>query len=190
MKTKIILGIVGQMGAGKSTVADYIAATSHGSRYRFSGFLSEILEKLCIPDTRTNLIDLFLILAERFGKEVLARPMKEKVEADEHDWIVVEGIRRWEDISLLKELPNFYLLGVTSDEHIRYQRITKRREKTDDSQKTYKEFQADEQRPTETLIVDMIKQADYVITNDRDTKELEEAINNIIKEIKTKVEVV
>lgn len=185
MKSKIIIGIVGKMGSGKSTVADYIAATYHGSCYRFSDFLREILEKLYISPTRTHLIDLFLILAERFGKDVLARPMKELVEKDNHEYVVVEGIRRWEDISLLRELPGFYLVGITGDEQTRYQRIIHRTEKTDDATKTYEEFLADEQRPTEILIAEMIAKADYIINNDSDFHELETQINTIFTKIKT-----
>lgn len=184
--TKIVIGLIGEMGSGKSTVSRYITETYRASHYRFSDFLREILEKLYISPTRVNLIDLFLILAERFGENVLARPMKELVDKDQNSLIVVEGIRRPADISLLKELPNFYLIGITSPEHTRYARITARRENSDDSTKTYEGFKEDEQRPTEILIVDMIKNADYTIINDGTLEELCTKVNNLIAEVKTK----
>lgn len=186
MTNKIIIGILGEMGSGKSTIAQYITKTYQASHYRFSDFLREILEKLYIPPTRANLIDLFLVLAPRFGEDVLAKPMKELIDKDNNTFVVVEGIRRAADISLLKELPNFYLVGITSPEDIRYARITARREKSDDSTKTYEGFKKDEQRPTETLIADMIKTVDYQVINNGTLEQLYTEINNIVREVKTK----
>lgn len=184
MDTKAIIGIVGAMGSGKSTVAEYFVSHHEASRYRFSDFLKEILDKLCIEANRTNLIDLFLVLAKRFGEDVLARPMRKLVDADTHKLIIVEGIRRPADISLLRELPHFYLVGIVSDEEKRYERITKRREKTDDSTKTIEQFKADEERPTETLIAQMIEKADFKINNNGSHDDLNQQINSLIKTLK------
>lgn len=186
MSTKVVIGIIGAMGSGKSTVAEYFVNHYHASRYRFSDFLKEILDKLCIEASRTNLIDLFLVLAKRFGEDVLARPMRKLVDADSHELIIVEGIRRPADISLLRELPHFYLLGIVSDETKRYERITKRREKTDDSTKTIEQFKADEERPTETLIAQMIEQADFQINNDKDLINLQFEIDTLMEKLKNK----
>lgn len=183
---KIIIGLVGEMGSGKSTVARYITETRQASHYRFSDFLREILEKLYISPTRTNLIDLFLVLAKQFGEDVLARPMKELITKNSNNLVVVEGIRRPADISLLKELPNFYLVGITSQKEIRYSRITARREKSDDSTKTYEAFREDERRPTEILIAEMIKTADYIINNNGTVEKLHTEIENLISNIKDK----
>ncbi len=182
--TKIIIGLVGEMGSGKSTVATYIQEKYKASRYAFSGFLRTILEQLQILPTRVNLIDLFLILAQRFGEDVLAKPMKEVVNKDANEIVVVEGIRRPADISLLTELPGFYLVGITSAEKNRYERITHRSEKTDDQTKTYEEFLQDEQRPTEQLISSMVASAHFSVDNDGILDDTKKQIDNIIKKIK------
>lgn len=184
MNKKIIIGVIGEMGSGKSTVARYLTEKYAASHYRFSDFLRKILEQLYIPATRTHLIDLFLVLAERFGEEVLARPMKELVEADNHTYIVVEGIRRPADIVELRKLPHFYLLGIKTEETERYSRISRRHENTDDSTKTFAVFKADEQRPTEILIKTMIEQADYQIINNGSLEDLYKKIDDLILKLK------
>ncbi len=184
MTKKIIIGLVGEMGSGKSTVASYIEKKYGASRYGFSTFLRTILEYLTIPPTRVNLIDLFLILAKRFGEDVLAKPMKELVSKDNKEIIVVEGIRRPADISLLTELPGFFLVGITSTKENRYKRITERTEKIDDQTKTYEEFLKDEQRPTERLISGMVSSARAVINNDGELLTTEKQIDEIIEKIK------
>ncbi len=182
---KIIIGLVGDMGSGKSTVASYLTKKYNASHYTYSTPLKQILDILCIEPTRVNLIDLFLVLAPRFGEEVLARPMKQAVENDPNEYIVVEGIRRPADISLLKQLPHFHLIGVRSESRTRYDRITKRREKTDDDSKTYEEFLEDHQRKTELLIGDMVESSDVVIDNNGSIDELEQQIETMIGKIRS-----
>lgn len=183
---KIIIGIVGEMGSGKSTVSKIIQDEYGASKYKFSDILREILELLHLPLSRLNLIDLFLILAERFGEDVLARPILKAIEKDSHDFIVIEGIRRPADISLLKPLPNFHLLGIMSDEQSRFQRIIHRTENSDDTTKTFSEFQKDQERKTETLITSMINNSSHQIINNGTIEELRIKVKNLIeKEIKT-----
>lgn len=149
---KIIIGIVGEMGSGKSTVTNYIKERYKASSYKFSDILKDILEKLSLPVTRENLIDLFLILASRFGEEVLARPMKKAVDTDTNSYIVVEGIRRPANILLLQELPHFYLIGITSDTRVRFDRIHNRHERSDDQELNYHEFLEDHKKKQKYML--------------------------------------
>jgi dephospho-CoA kinase len=184
---KIIIGVVGEMGSGKSTVARYIKEKYKASSYKFSDILRDILEKLSLPVTRDNLIDLFLILAPRFGEDVLATPMKQAVEKDPNSYIVVEGIRRPADISRLKELPHFYLLGIQSDSKTRFERIHARHERSDDQEKSYQEFLEDHKKFTEIYAPEMAQQAPYIITNngtsDELYKQIDATLDSIVKNI-------
>ncbi len=176
----MILGIIGQMGSGKSTVAKYLETAFKASHYRFSDILREILGLLCIEATRINLIDLFLVLEPRFGANVLARPMAQAVGKDQNRIIAIEGIRREADIEELRKLPDFYLIGVVSQEQARYKRISGRGENTDDGSKTYEEFKEDHKLQTEVLIDGLVETADFVIQNEGTLADLQKKVDEIV----------
>lgn len=179
---KVIIGLIGSMGSGKSTAMNYLATKYGASKHSFSEMLKEILEYLNLSITRENLIDLILALMERFGEDVLAKPMKEKVLKDKKSLIVVESIRRPADIKELKKIPNFYLIGITAEEKIRYQRIYNRGQRADDK-KTYEEFLKDHKRKTELLVDDLVKGADFKVDNSKDQKSLEESLDKIMSKL-------
>jgi len=54
------------------------------------------------------------------------------VSNDKANIIVVEGIRRPADVAYLKDLPNFILVALETDEKTRFERITNREENPDD----------------------------------------------------------
>lgn len=179
----MILGIIGDMGSGKSTAATYLKEKYGASHYRFSDILREVLDLLLIPATRHNLIDLFLVLEPRFGANVLARPMAKAVAEDPNPLIVIEGIRREADIEELCKLPNFYLIGLTAHEKIRYQRTTIRGEKTDDNQKSFAEFQKDHELKTETNISMLMQDAFQIISNNGKVEDLTRNLDKLINEL-------
>ncbi len=184
---KIIIGLVGDMGSGKSTAAAYIVEKYGATRYSFSDMLKYILEYLKQPITRNNLIDLFLVLAPRFGEDVLARPMKETVAADSHPVIVVESIRREADIAELRSLPGFILVGISCDLRARYERIHTRGQRSDDAEKSFEEFVKDHEKKTETDIPEMVAGADYRIENDGSITNLQQKLDDIFSTISNPV---
>ncbi len=177
---KIIIGLVGEMGSGKSTVMNYLADKHGASRHSFSFMLKHILEYLCLPITRDNLIDLFLVLAPRFGEGVLAKPMRRAVETDTSNLIVVESIRRPADIGELRSLPNFHLIGLVADQRTRYDRIYARGERSDDKI-SYEDFLKEHERKTEIYAADMAASADFVIENNGTTADLFKCVDDIIQ---------
>lgn len=179
---KIIIGLVGEMGSGKSTAMNYLADRYGASRHSFSFMLKHILEYLCLPITRDNLIDMFLVLAPRFGEGVLAKPMKKAVEADTNNLIVVESIRRPADITELKTLPNFYLIGLVTDQRTRYERTYNRGERSDDKI-SYEDFVKEHERQTEIYVADMVTAADFKIENNGTTQDLYASIDAVIKKL-------
>ncbi|WKZ25171.1 MAG: AAA family ATPase [Patescibacteria group bacterium] len=187
---KIVIGLVGAMGSGKSTVARHFKEKYQAGHHTFSDPLRAIAKNLYLPETRNNLQNLFLALAQEFGEDILARPMKKTVEEDAANLVIIEGIRRSADIIELKKLPCFYLIGIISDEEKRYERITARTENIDDKNKTYEEFLKDQQKKPELLIADLIALADYRVENNGEfeefIKEMEKTIEVIILKSKTK----
>jgi len=183
----IIIGLIGPMASGKSTATEYIAKTYQAATYRFSDIMRDLLQRLYLPSSRDNLIQISIVLRQEFGHDLFAKTMAEDIKHDEqHEYIVVEGIRREEDITYLKLLPNFHMIGIAGDIQTRYHRLTSRHEKSDDQQKTYDDFVADHQRETEKSIVPLMEKTEYLIHNNGTIEDFYTEIQNIIQKIKIK----
>ncbi|MCX6800303.1 MAG: AAA family ATPase [Candidatus Falkowbacteria bacterium] len=177
---KIIIGLVGEIASGKGTVANYLIEQHKAVSYRFSTPLRDVLTRMHIELNRANLQDVSTILRERFGQDLLAKIIAEDVKKDSSKIIVVDGIRRLADIKYLQNLPEFKLIYVTADMQLRYERITKRGENTDDITKTLEDFKKDHLAETELEIPQVAALANTIISNDNDIKELYKKIDQII----------
>jgi dephospho-CoA kinase len=180
---KIILGFVGPVASGKGTVCQYLKEKHQASVYRFSTILRNILDQLYLAQNRKNMQDLFLTLEQTFGDGVLSSAMANQVNSDSAIIIAIDGVRREADIKGLKDLPGFHLIFITADQKIRWQRIVKRGENTDDAQKTFSQFQKDEENEAEQQIKTVAKLAKYTIDNNGNLEQLYQQVEEILKKI-------
>lgn len=177
---KIIVGLSGEMASGKGTVAQYITEKYNASSYRFSTILRDVLNRLHIKQTRGNISKISTILRENFGEDLFAKTMAEDVKKDKNDFIVIDGIRRPEDIVHLREIPEFKFIYVEADMKKRYERIIQRDDNVDDKNKTFEEFEREHQLETELQIKGLKQCADFILDNNGTMEDLHREINNII----------
>lgn len=178
--SKIIFGVVGPLASGKEEVKKYLEKNYGAGTHRFSVMLRDILNRLYLPITRDNMQNLSLDLRNRFGGDTLARVIAEDVKKDRHEIIVIDGVRREDDIVKLKDVPGFYLVGIDAKPEIRYERLIKRGENADDNQKTYEEFIIDNQKEAELEIPKVMGKAKYQINNDGSFSDLYRQIDVIV----------
>lgn len=176
---KIILGFVGEIASGKGATAKYLEDKYKATSHRFSTPLRDILNRLYIEINRKNMQDVSRILREHFGQNTLARVISEDVKNDQNDVVIVDGIRRLEDIEYLKTLPEFKLVYITADIKIRYNRLLERGENEDDKDKTFEQFKKDHEAETELEIPKIGQTADYKIDNSGTLEELYQEIEKI-----------
>lgn len=179
--SKLILGFVGEMASGKGTAVSYIKEKYGATTYSFSGMLRDMLDRLYLPHTRDNMIDLSVWVRKHFGEDTMARTMANDIEKDPHEIIAVEGIRRPADIEHLKKLPGFHVVEIVADERTRFDRLVKRAQNPGDATKTLEEFQADSQKPTEISIREVAKEATEHVDNNGTVEELEGQLDALIK---------
>lgn len=181
----IIIGLVAEMAGGKTTAADYLEKKYNAKRYGFGIIMRDLADRLHLAPTRKNLSQLSFVLRQQFGNDLLARAMTEDIRNDKQfDFIVVESIRRFEDIKYLKDLPNWHLVSIKTDLKTRYDRLIKRREKEDDAAKTYEQFVKDHELETEKSIVPLLDQAEFKIDNSGTLEELQQKLDEVINKIK------
>ncbi len=180
---KIILGLVGEIASGKGTVVNYLASKYNASQHKFSTSLRDLLQRLYLEVNRQNMQNISTVLREHFGQDLLAKVIAEDVASDKNQFIIIDGVRRFSDITYLKKIPEFKLIYVQTDIKKRYERIIERQENTDDQFKTFEQFEKDNQAETEQEILKVAEIADYVINNNGTTEELHQQVNEIISDL-------
>lgn len=182
---KIILGFVGSIVSGKGTTCEYLTKKYNAGTTRFSSILRDILSRVYLEHSRDNLQKLSTVLRQNFGEDVLSMAILKDVLNDKHDIVGVDGIRRFSDIEHLSKTPGFYLVSIEADEKIRYERIIKRAENSDDSKKTFERFHEDNQKEAELQIREVQNKAAFHVNNNGTFEDLYKNIDQIIKKIKT-----
>jgi len=147
---KIILGLIGEKGSGKGTVSDYLISQYGAVHYGTSKILRRTLEDLYVPVSRDNLVKLALVLKEGYGPSVIIDSLIQDMEKNGSDIIIADGIRMHGDVEPFRKKygNNFFLIYVTADLRLRYERTKKRKEKEGEDKATFEEFLEEEGRLT------------------------------------------
>ncbi|MFA5421007.1 MAG: AAA family ATPase [Patescibacteria group bacterium] len=183
MKKKIIIGLTGQIACGKGVIKKFLIEKYNASDYRFSTILRDVLTRVSVEQSRTNIMKISTLLRQTFGEDILAKVMAEDVKKDDDEFIVIDGIRRLADIKYLRDVPGFFLVSVEAGEDIRYKRVVERNENPGDDKKTFEEFLADDAAETEEQIPGTMAKADFKIDNNGTWDELWEQIHELVKKI-------
>lgn len=177
---KHIIGLTGEMGSGKSTVARYLMEKYGASSHRFSVPLRDVLDRMHIEQKRENIGKLSTVLRQTFGEDLFAKIMFEDVKADDHAVIVVDGVRRPSDIEHLRQFPEFKLVYLKAPLESRYDRIRHRTENSDDKNKPFDVFQQEQSQEAETEIASLEQHADVVIPNNGTMQDLFDAVDKVV----------
>jgi len=178
---KLILGFAGEMASGKGTCAAYLKEKYHAETFRFSTALFDIVRRVHLSEDRDTLQKISTFLRKEFGEDTLAKVMFEDAKNATAELIVIDGVRRLEDVKYLRELPEFKLVYLAAPMRTRYERMIVRGEKADDATKTYEEFEADHLRESELEITKLEAFAAEVIDNSGTMPELQSALDVIVK---------
>jgi dephospho-CoA kinase len=180
---KLILGLVGQAGCGKGTAADLLVKEFGAGYFRFSAILGDVLARIHVEKTRDNLIKISNALRREFGEDVLSYAIEQDAVSAPQDVVVIDGIRRPEDIVSLEASPLFELVAIEVPARLRYERMKKRGEKVGEGNMTWEQFQTEEQAPTEVTIPQVMERADYHIPNEGSREEFEQRIRALMTEL-------
>lgn len=180
---RIILGLAGEIASGKGTVARHIEEKHNGASCRFSTALRDVARRMSLEENRENLQKISTVFRENFSDDILSAVICRDVEKDAHPVIAIDGVRRMADIKYLKKLNGFKLVYIEAGLDNRYHRIVKRKENSDDGQKTYEEFKADHEREAEQQVKDLKNYADFIVDNNGTFAELYAQVDKIINEM-------
>lgn len=184
-KKRIVIGLIGEKGGGKGTVSDYLIEKYGAVHYGTSKILRRTLEDLHLPVTRDNLVKLALVLKEGYGPSVIIDSLITDMEKNGSNIIIADGIRMHGDVDPFRKKygENFYLVYVTADIRIRYERTKARKEKDGEDKTTFEQFLEEEAKLTEISIHEIGKQADFTLNNNGDPENLSKQIEGMMTKI-------
>ncbi|MEI7425641.1 MAG: AAA family ATPase [Candidatus Moraniibacteriota bacterium] len=185
MKRKIVIGLIGEKGAGKGTVSDYLLEKYGAVHFGTSKILRRTLEDLHLPVTRDNLIKLALVLKEGYGPSVIIDSLIWDIEKNDADLVMADGIRMHGDVEPFqkKYRENFYLVYVTADLRLRYERTKMRKEKEGEDEATLEQFMEEEGRLTELSIHEIGRHAEFKLNNNGTADELKRQTDEMMEKI-------
>ena len=178
---RVIIGLAGEIASGKGTVVKYLIEKHGASSHRFSDIMRDVLSRLYIEHTRETMQQTSSMLRGAFGENIFAKVMAEDIKEDRSEIVVVDGVRRTEDIEFLRKDPDFKLVFVETSLENRYERIIKRGENSDDKSKTFEEFKFDAQREAELTIAGLKEYADKILDNNGTAEDLEKQIEELLQ---------
>ncbi len=162
---KAVIGIVGEIAAGKGVAAKYLQDKYGAAIFKFSTPMRDCLRRLHLPETRENLQLFSKISREAFGQDLYSKTIALDAAASASEMIITDGIRRLNDAIELAKLPYFHLLAIAADERVRYERVRSRDENPGDAEKTWEQFSKEAQAETEVTIREVAAQAEFTIEN-------------------------
>ncbi|MBI4426535.1 MAG: hypothetical protein HY567_03070 [Candidatus Kerfeldbacteria bacterium] len=181
----LILGIVGEKSSGKAVVGRYIARKYGYPFIVFSEDVLNVILELLDLNWRDHRVQgrLAEALRNTFGLDVVARAVLKQVRQHQRARvIVVDGVRKFGELRLLRRMKNFRLLYVTAPAEYRWRRAFGRNERIDD-RVSLSEFRRIETLPHEREIPRIGRLADFQIDNVGSTKELYKKIDAVMQEI-------
>ena len=170
------LGLVGERGAGKSTVARLIfeILNKHNrtvAALKSSDVLGETLDLWYLEKTTQNLQKLGRAMRDTYGLDAIPNVMRQRMTQATADLVMWDGIRWFGDEVLIRETKPSALLYVTTRAPLRYERLMERREKAEekrDSPVSFEEFLEVEKQENEKDIPVIGSRADFLIVNNGD----------------------
>ncbi|MFH1282820.1 MAG: AAA family ATPase [bacterium] len=171
----MIIGLTGKNGSGKGEAAAFLR--ENGFEYTsLSDALRKELNEKGIAITRENLISVGQQLRSKYGAQVLARRVLEKLVPSKN--YVVDSFRHPNEVLEFRKNKDFYLWRIEADDKIRFERCARRgREEEPINFERFIEVEKLEFNKGELNKQDLIQtleMADVIINNNSTIEELHE----------------
>ena len=175
---RLVICLTGMPGAGKSTVANLLKEKNFHVIIMGDIIREKALEeKMELNDE--NLGMLMKNLRYEYGNGIIAKLTLQKIKKldDFNKFVVIDGIRSYEEFKILKDLDFVKLLAIHASSNTRYNHI-KLRDRSD-SPSSYEKFLQRDKREIDIGICEAIALSDEVISNNALT--ISEFRNNVEK---------
>ena len=184
---RVIIGLTSFLGAGKTTIADYLVKKGFVF-YSLSDVIRDEIKSRGQEITRTRLQRVGTELRKRFGNSVLADRVLEKIGQEPEKDFVIDSIRNPAEVEALRQRKDFTLVFVDAPIEVRFERIkTRQREKDPVALEDFKKAEQKELENKDSANQQLLRcreMADLIIHNDSTLESLYKKIDNLLEGLK------
>lgn len=184
----MILGMTGKRGCGKDTVANYFVSEFG---YKMLDFTHDILAPILVNQgkevSRENLMELAMGSRKKYHNGIWAEKLSHLIKMQNNMKFVISGIRFSEEVAVFKKMfgDEFKLIAIVVEAKRRHERVIRRGTKGE-AHLSFQEFCIIENKPTESIISETMKLADYIIDNNSTLNQLKNEVIKLGKLLKVK----
>ncbi len=180
----MIIGLTGENCSGKSTICEYLK--KKGFYYlSLSDAIREELKKENTPITRENLIAKGNELRKSFGPGALGKKVSSMLQKDKN--YVIDSIRNPSEVEELKKSGRFFLIYVTANSQIRFERIKSRNREEDpqtfDSFLRFEKLEMENEDKTKQNLKGTFALADKKLTNEGSFDLLHDGVDKLLSQL-------
>jgi dephospho-CoA kinase len=163
-KDKLILGLAGMPGSGKSLV-DEVAKGKGYDVVAMGDVVREETQKRNLEPTPENIGKVMLDLRQKEGSAVIAKRCIPKIDSTKRQKVVVDGIRSLDEVEEFKKhYPKFSLIAIHASPETRFQRLYHRHRSDDANQ--WKVFHERDMRELSVGLGSAVAMAENMIINE------------------------
>jgi dephospho-CoA kinase len=178
----MIVGVVGPIGAGKDTIADYLAKKYKFYVVSYRDIVKEAVEKEGLEPDRHNMQKVSRMYRDKYGEDVFANMVLEKAKRMKGN-VLLKEMRTVADINIPKKHfgSGLVVIAVDAKSKLRFERLKKRGRIGDP--KDFKEFMRNEETEKNFGYYEGMKLADFTVRNDGSVEELYKKLDKIMEKI-------
>jgi len=185
--SKIVIGLVGPIAAGKSTTVEILKKKGFVS-YSLSDRIREEIQNRNLEITRESLNKVSNELRETIGADVLAKKTSDLINQENQEKIVVDSIRNPQEINYLKDQFSMYVIGLIAPQEKRFDFFANRGTNvagitTWEEFKTLDDMELAQSGEYKQQVQACLDLADTVIENTGSVEELEKKLDEILKNL-------
>ena len=178
---KLVVGLAGMPGSGKSLVVETAAMLGYGVVIMGDVVRSETLKRRLELNPK-NVGQVMLELRRKGGASVVADKCISKIEQHETAKVIVDGVRSLSEVEAFKKhFANFNLMAVYASPETRFNRVY-RRQRSDDPD-GWEVFHERDLRELGVGVGDAIALAEYLVVNESSKANAKAAVKRFIQRI-------
>ena len=184
MKDKLVIGVAGMAGAGKSVAVNVAKENGYGIVV-MGDVVREEAEKRHLEPSPENLGKIMLELRQSEGASVIAKRCIPKIENARESKIIVDGIRSLAEAEEFKRyFTKFTLMAVHASPETRFERLY-RRQRSDDP-KNWEIFHERDMRELSVGLGEAIAMAEHLIVNEGSLEVVKREIKEALRKAEEK----